>query len=318
MRCSHRYQTIDAFVINENLHTQTQLPTDDPNHKTDRTFKLSYPDDKPLTFYFMALPPGRDPTDTESWVMPTWLALAFPLILDVKTVVSESPIPPYRDGSEFEETVFLDSAPQAFRVLTQGDRFRLDYLLEGWSDANGKEHPAPLNVLTAAYSIHLDVNAKRGKTGYDANWGKLTELASNLETSPLYVFYYLKQWTRGKDTDIPSISRIKLYAYDFYPCFDPYVHINKNKEEITLSEKSALNHPKQLTELYRKFYRANKQYNPKANAVLKPIEIAGQTMLKAESSVFHGEVLVQVVAAEICKLMDRLSGYRGASHLCNS
>jgi CRISPR-associated protein Csc3 len=52
-----RYQTIDAFVINENLHTQTQLPTDDPNHKTDRTFKLSYPDDKPLTFYFMALPP---------------------------------------------------------------------------------------------------------------------------------------------------------------------------------------------------------------------------------------------------------------------
>ena len=301
-----RYQTIDAFIINENLHTQTQLPTDEPNYKTDRTFKLSYPDDKPLTFYFMALPPGRDPTDTESWVMPTWLALAFPLILDVKTVVSESPIPPYRDGSEFEETVFLDSAPQAFRVLTQGDRFRLDYLLEGWSDANGKEHPAPLNVLTAAYSIHLDVNAKRGKTGYDANWGKLTELASNLETSPLYVFYYLNQWTRGKDTDIPSISRIKLYTYDFYPCFDPYVHINKNKEEITLSEKSALNHPKQLTELYRKFYRANKQYNPKANAVLKPIDIAGQTMLKAESSVFHGEVLVQVVAAEICKLMDRV------------
>ena len=254
----------------------------------------------------MALPPGRDPTDTESWVMPTWLALAFPLILDVKTVVSESPIPPYRDGSEFEETVFLDSAPQAFRVLTQGDRFRLDYLLEGWSDANGKEHPAPLNVLTAAYSIHLDVNAKRGKTGYDANWGKLTELASNLETSPLYVFHYLNQWTRGKDTDIPSISRIKLYTYDFYPCFDPYVHINKNKEEITLSEKSALNHPKQLTELYRNFYRANKQYNPKANAVLKPIEIAGQTILKAESTVFNGEVLVQVVAAEICKLMDRV------------
>lgn len=300
-----RYQTIDAFIINENLHTQTELPTDDPNHKTDRTFKLSYPDDKPLTFYFMALPPGRDPTDTESWVMPTWLALAFPLILDVKTVVSESPIPPYRDGSEFEETVFLDSAPQAFRVLTQGDRFRLDYLLEGWSDAN-QEHPAPLNVLTAAYSIHLDVNAKRGKTGYDANWGKLTELASNLETSPLYVFYYLNQWTRGKDTDIPSISRIKLYTYDFYPCFDPYVHINKNTEEITLSEKSALNHPQRLTELYRKFYRANKQYSPKANAVLKPIDIAGETILKAESSVFYGEVLVQVVAAEICKLMDRV------------
>jgi CRISPR-associated protein Csc3 len=317
-----RYQTIDAFVINENLHIQTQLPDDDPNHKTDRTFKLSYPDDKPLTFYFMALPPGRDPTDTESWVMPTWLALAFPLILDVKTVVSESPIPPYRDGSEFEETVFLDSAPQAFRVLTQGDHFRLDYLLEGWSDINGKEHPAPLNVLTAAYSIHLDVNAKRGKTGYDANWGKLTELASNLETSPLYVFHYLKQWTRGKDTDIPSISRIKLYTYDFYPCFDPYViHIDKNMEKFNLNKKSALNHPLNLTLMYRKFYKANKQFAPKSNAVLKPIECAAKAILDADLSfqgstlhdslldiepAYQGEGMVAMVAAELNKLMDRV------------
>ena len=254
--------------------------------------------------------------------MPTWLALAFPLILDVKTVVSESPIPPYRDGSEFEETVFLDSAPQAFRVLTQGDRFRLDYLLEGWSDANGKEHPAPLNVLTAAYSIHLDVNAKRGKTGYDANWGKLTELASNLETSPLYVFHYLKQWTRGKDTDIPSISRIRLYAYDFYPCFDPYIiNIDQNTEEITLSKESALNHPLNLTLMYRKFYRANKQFNPKSNAVLKPIECAAKAILDADLSfqgstlhdslsdiepAYQGKGIVATVAAELNKLMDRV------------
>ncbi|MEY3827647.1 MAG: hypothetical protein RLZZ148_2467, partial [Cyanobacteriota bacterium] len=209
--------------------------------------------------------------------------------------------------------------PQAFRVLTGGDRFRLDYILEGWQGNDHKSYPAPLNILTAAYSIHLDVNAKRGKSGYDANWGKFTELAINLETNPLYVFYYLKQWTRGKDTDIPSVSRIKLYTFDFYPCFDPYVeyHCDPNithqseleklkMKDPTNPNQSPLNHPKQLTLLYRRFYRANKFYNPKANAVLKPIDIAADTILKAEFSIYQGETLIAVVAAEICKLLDRV------------
>ncbi|WP_017306104.1 type I-D CRISPR-associated protein Cas10d/Csc3 [Spirulina subsalsa] len=304
-----QYQTIDAFLIDEELQAKKDLPEKDPNHKYDRTFKLAYPEDKPLTFYFMALPPGRDPTDTESWVMPAWLAFAFPMILDVKTVVSESPIPPYRDGAEFEETVFLDSAPQAFRVLTGKDRFRLDSIVKSWQDESNNTYSAPLNILTAAYSIHLDVNSKRGKSGYDANWGKLTELAKDLETSPLAVFSYLKNWTRGKDTDSPSIQRIQLYTFDFYPCFDPYVRINHTTEAIKIEimdNKSPLNHPKRLTELYRAFYRANKRYNPKANAVLKPIDIAADTILKAESTVFQGETLVAVVAAEVCKLMERV------------
>ncbi|MFB8797559.1 MAG: type I-D CRISPR-associated protein Cas10d/Csc3 [Microcoleus sp.] len=208
-----RYQSIDAFLIDENI---------EPGK--DRTFKLSYPEDQPLTFYFMALPPGRDATDTESWVMPAWLAFAFPMILDVKTVVSESPIPPFNDGAEFEETVFLDSVPQAFRVLTKRDRFRLDYILEGWEE-NGKSYPAPLNVLTAAYAIHLDVNAKQGKSGYDSNWGKLTELATDFETSPLYVFSYLNKWVRKQKNETASIQKIKLYAYHFYPCFDSYAQL---------------------------------------------------------------------------------------------
>jgi len=291
------YQKVDSFLIDNLLED-----------KQDRTFKLSYPDDKPLTFYFMALPPGKDPTDTESWVMPTWLAFAFPMILDVKTVVSESPIPPYRDGAEFEETVFLDGAPQAFRALTQGDRFRLDYILEGWTDDSDKKHTSPLNSLTVSYAIHLDVNAKQGKGGYNPNWGKLTELATNLETSPLYVFHYLKQWTRGKDTEVPGINRIKLYVYDFYPCFDAEVQINRNTEEIIMTEESLspLNHPLKLTGLYREFYRANKSYNAKANAILKPLDVAADTLLKADNSLYQGETLVMVVAAEISKLMDRV------------
>lgn len=301
-----KYQTVDAFLMEENLAQRKQLPDDDPNFKRDRTFKLAYPEDKPLTFYFMALPPGRDSTDTESWVMPSWLAFAFPMILDVKTVVSESPIPPFTDGAEFEESVFLDSAPHAFRTLVGQDRFRLDSILEGWTDDSGIKRPAPLNTLTAAYAIHMDVNAKQGKGGYDANWGRFTELVKDMETSPLHVFSYLAKWSRGQKSDAASPQKIRLYAHHFYPCFDPYTIYNFDLEEWILTPDSSLNHPKKLTDLYREFYRANKRYNAKANAVLKPIDIAAETILKAESSMFHDEALVTVVAAEVFKLMDRV------------
>jgi len=301
-----RYQNVDAFLIDENLEHKKSLPENDPEYKRDRTFKLSYPEDQPLTFYFMALPPGKDPTDTESWIMPAWLGFTFPMILDVKTVVSESPIPPFNDGAEFEESVFLDSAPQAFRVLVGRDRFRLDSILEGWQDQNDIKHPAPLNVLTAAYAIHLDVNAKQGKGGYDANWGRFTELAKDFETSPLYVFSYLNRWVRNQGIETAKVEKIKLYAYYFYPCFDPYSKFDSNLEEMIVGEESPLNHPKKLTELFRKFYRANKRYNPKANAVLKPIDLAADTILKADSTVFQGESLVAAVAAEVFKLMDRV------------
>ncbi len=299
-----QYQSVDAFLLDEELQYKKELPETDKEHKKDRTFKLAYLEDQPMTFYFMALPPGRDPTDTESWVMPAWLGFVFPMILDVKTVVSESPIPPFNDGAEFEETVFLDSAPVAFRLLTKRDRFRLDYILEGWEE-NGASYPAPLNALTAAYAIHLDVNAKQSKGKYDANWGKLTELATDFETSPLFIFAYLNRWVRRQGVDTARIEKIKLYAYHFYPCFDPYCTYNSEQEKLEVGEKSSLNHPKQLTELYRKFYRANKRYNPKSNAVLKPIDIAADTILKADPS-FAGEALVMVVAAEVFKLMDRV------------
>ncbi|WP_071516171.1 type I-D CRISPR-associated protein Cas10d/Csc3 [Geitlerinema sp. PCC 9228] len=299
----YRYQTVDAFLIDEDLQRKKDLPEGNPERKYDRTFKLSYPEDQPLTFYFMALPPGKNSTDTESWIMPAWLALAFPMILDVKTVVSESPIPPFVDGAAFEETVFLDSAPQALRSLLQRDRFRLDSILEKDSEIDSdRPYTSPLNALTAAYAIHLDVNAKQSKGKYEANWGKFADLARDLETSPLHVFSYLKKWARRQEVDIPRIEKIRLYAHIFYPCFDPQVEF---KETLQVNQQSHLHHPKKLTELYRSFYRASKKYNPKSNAVLKPIDIAAQTILDADPS-YQGEALVDAVAAKVYKLMDRV------------
>lgn len=285
-----------------------QHTTEENDAKGGRIFKLNYSENQPMTFYFMALPPEKrgkaDPTDTESWVMPTWLAFAFPMILDVKTVVSESPIPPCTDGTDFEQTVFLDSAPQAIQTLTRSEYFRLDYILEGW-EHNKKKYAAPLNVLTAAYSIHLDVNAKQAKGGYNPNWGRLAELARDFATSPLYVFSYLKTYTRSKQLETPGVPKIRLYAYDFYPCFDPYVQYD---EDLIVMEQSPIHHPKKLTELYRKFYRAKstKGKPTKANAILKPIDEAADVILKAEFSACRGETLVDYVAARLFSLMNRV------------
>ncbi len=304
------YQKVGAFLIDENLAQRRELLHTDPNYRRDSAFKLSYPNDKPLTFYFMALPPDykkskKDdkPSDTSSWVMPSWLAFAFPMILDVKTVVSESPIPPFTNGAEFEETVFLDGAPPAIRTLVGKERFRLNQILQPWFAEDLTLRAALLNALTAAFYIHLDVYARQGKSGYDPNWGRLATIATQLDTTPLAVFSLLNQWARKND--VPGIKRIQLYLTSLYPCFDPHVHVDPITKELIVSETSPLHPARTLTTLYRKFYRANKRYNPKANAVLKPIDEAADIILKIDPY-GQGIALVDTVAARVFKLMERI------------
>ena len=269
------YQQVDSLLIQENLQAED-----------DRTFKISYPDNQPLTFFFLALPPGKDATDTESWVMPAWLALALPLILDVKVVASESPVPPFISGADFEKTVVIDGEHQAIRSLIKQDDCRLDGILPRTSKPRKF---SPLNALSAAYCIHLEVNRK--KDG-NPDWGKLADLARDLETSPLYVFHYLTKWLRKQDKiDSVPIAKIRLYL-DFYYYFEP--------------EGKTVNQMRELTELYRRFYRAKSQY-AKANAVLKPIDEAADVILKFDKALANNtESLTDIVAGRLSRLMNNV------------
>ncbi|MCU0547558.1 MAG: type I-D CRISPR-associated protein Cas10d/Csc3 [Oscillatoriaceae cyanobacterium Prado104] len=272
------YQQIDSLLIQENLEAEN-----------DRTFKISYPDDRPLTFFFLALPPGKDATDTESWVMPAWLAFALPLILDVKTVASESPVPPFISGADFEKTAILDGEHQAIRSLIKQDDCRLDGILPRILKPG---QISPLNALSAAYCIHLEVNRK--KDG-NPDWGKLSDLARDLETSPLYVFHYLTKWLRKQDKiESVPIAKIRLYR-DLYYYFDP------KGDDMTKLEK--------LTELYRRFYRAKtKGKPPKSNAILKPIDEAADVILKFNKDLAdEPESLTQIAAAKVASLMKKVS-----------
>ncbi len=269
------YQQVDSLLIQENLEPEN-----------DRTFKISYPDNQPLTFFFLGLPPGKDATDTESWVMPAWLTLALPLILDVKVVASESPVPPFISGADFEKTAILDGEHQAIRALIKQDEYRLDSILPRTPN---KREFSPLNALSAAYSIHLEVNRK--KDG-NPDWGKLSDLARDLETSPLYVFHYLNKWLRKQDK-IESVPIAKIHLYfDFYYYFKP--------------EGETVNQLRKLTELYRRFYRAKSQY-AKANAILKPIDEAADVILKFDKALANdSESLIDIVAGRLSKLMNNV------------
>jgi CRISPR-associated protein Csc3 len=263
------YQQVDSLLLQE-------------DSEKDQTFKLSYPSQRPLTFFFMALPPGRDATDTESWVMPAWLAFALPLVLDVKVVASESPVPPFISGADFERTAILDGAHQAIASLIKQpkDGTRLDSIVPKAASSF-----SPLNALSAAYCIHLEVNRK--KDG-DPDWGKLAALARDLETSPLYVFHYLTKLVRKLDWDTAPIAKIKLYL-SFYTCFDP--------------QGTEMNLFRELTQRYRRFYRAKSQF-AKPNAVLKPIDEAADVILKADRAlVSNAESLTDAIAARLSKLM---------------
>ncbi|MGB3758410.1 MAG: type I-D CRISPR-associated protein Cas10d/Csc3 [Rivularia sp. (in: cyanobacteria)] len=271
------YQQVDTLLIKENLK-----PEDD------RTFKISFPDKETLTFFFLGLPPGKDATDTESWITPAWLAFTLPLVMDVKVVASESPVPPFISGADFEETVLLDGEHQAIHSLIKKDNYRLDSIVPKNLE---KREFSPLNVLTAAYAIHLEVNRK--KDG-DPDWGKLSDLARDLETSPLYVFHYLNKWLRKQEKiETVSITKTRLYL-DFYYYFEPGGEtVNKLRE---------------LTRLYRKFYRAQtKGKPPKANAILKPIDETADVILKIDKAVTADtESLIDVVAARLAKLMNNV------------
>jgi CRISPR-associated protein Csc3 len=271
-----RFQSLDSFLINEGA-----------SEETNRVFKLDYPEDEPITFFFAAIPPGHDATATESWVMPAFLALLFPLLFDTKVVASESAVPLYTSGADFEETVVFD-APHDFVVhlLSLNDegegrtglRLRLDEITEA------------LSCFTAAYVIHLDANSRQSRDGYDANWGRLAELARDLSETPLYVFHYLNAWLRKQEKlDSPPSNKIRLYG-ELYKFIDP--------QEVTM------NHPRKLVELYRRFYRA-KRASAKANAILKPIDVAADALLKADRDLF-GDALIDMIAAAVMSLMQRV------------
>lgn len=282
-----RLQRLDTVFFDGTLKQQPQ---------NDRWLRMHFGDGNQPMFTFIGVPPAsRDAKDAEAWVKPTMLALLLPLLLDVKVVASESMLPLINEATELPETVLLDS-PHAF----------IPYLLKR-SLFNYDEMVKSLQALIAAYMIHLDGNSKTGG-GFDYVWNRLPTLARDLDTSPLYVFAYLKRWQRRNDRDNISPTKAKLYLRWFeYITMQPYEGGTSMGERVL-----GLHHAEKLVTLYRQFYRHPKGKR-NSNTILKPISIAAAAMLDADSRLFSSDsALVTVVRGRLQRFIDDVEEGRGA------
>lgn len=253
----------------------------DPNE--DRYVRLHFPEQEPMTFYFLGVPPpGRDAKDAESWVHPAFLSLLIPLCLDVKVVASESPLPLMVEADEFAETVFLDGPHAAISYLTGGQkRINVDRILP------------TLQRLTVGYLIHTDANTAPGSNNF-YRWQDLPALARALDESPLYAFHYLKRWQRKQKLDGIPLSKARQYL-DYF---------------TYLKGENDMSHARHLTETYLKFYRS-KRYS--SNSILRPVSIAASTILDADERIFDRDGLVEAVYGELYSYIDR-AGREGLAY----
>lgn len=248
----------------------------------DRLFRLRYEEREPITFSFVGIPPfERDAKDAESWVNPAFLTLVLPLLLDIKVVASEGMLPLFNEATELPETVAFDSAHAFVRYLIRHPRLNLDQL-----------GPA-LQRLTAAYLVHLDGNAKAGAGGYNYHWQDIPALARNLATSPLYAFHYLKKGQRREGGEGITGYRATLYV----DLVEQYL----GKGDVSMS------HARELTRMYRQFYR-HKRGRLNANSILRPISEAADALLDADLRLFDGDDgLLEVVQGRLEKFIENVS-----------
>lgn len=257
----------------QELMLTTEPPADD------RLFR--FPAGTPLTFFFIGMPPpGRDAKDAEAWINPAWLSLILPLAVDVKVVATESPIPVLHEADELDETIFYDAPHPFVSDIVGQERISLDGLLPR------------LQALTAAYMIHIDGNAKLKQGEY--RWHAIPPLARNLHSNSLWATHYLKKWQRSESVDAIPANRAHLYQQ--------YI---KFLDDLNLPQGGInMSHARQLTELYRQFYR-HKRRN--SNSILRPITVASRAMLDADPRLFGDrDALTEVVYGAIFSFMDRV------------
>lgn len=73
-----------------------------------------------------------------------------------------------------------------------------------------------------------------------------------------------------------------------------------------------MSYPQKLVELYRAFYRADKNYNPSARKSIQPLYEANEIICRSDSSMRSPDVLAEAIAGRLLKLMRQIHGSGGA------
>ncbi len=280
MRQLNRNGSLDLSPATLQRLQEFLLEPQESNPATDRYVRLHFPENEPITFYFLGVPPpSRAPKDAEAWVHPALLSLLLPLMLDVKVVASESPLPLMLEADEIYETVFFDAPHAAIQYITQKPRINVDEILP------------TLQRMMAVYFIHIDANATEGKGGFDYRWQDIPAAARLLAQSPLYAFHYLKKWQRKQNKQKrDSIPANKATQY-------------LQLVQYLSGDETMTNHARKLVELYRQFYRA-KRWN--SNSILQPVTKTARAILDADSRLFSdAEALTDAIYGSLRAFIER-------------
>jgi CRISPR-associated protein Csc3 len=274
-------------VLHLDRHTLQRLeplllaPDDLSSNEEDRYPRMHFPDDEPITFYFLGIPPAsRDAKDAEAWIHPAFLALLLPICLDVKVVASTSPLPLLLEADEITETVLLDGAHPFVKALVGQERINVDRIL-----------PC-LRRLTLGYLIHLDANSRQGRGGWDYRWSEIPPLARDLAADPAFACFYLKKWQRNAGAESIPLERAQRYM--------AYL-------DIWGEEGDTMSHARQLVDLYRQFYRARPRSGRlNSNSILRPLAVAAETILTANQYFPDRQDLLAAVRGKLGDFMERV------------
>ena len=276
----HKGMAVSDFINLDEMIIDPEIPEPDDDY----LLKMEFDTNDLGTSYFCGIPTlGKNPTDTESWALPTFLGLLMPLVFNAKVVVTESQIPLYHSGEEWKETVVLD-APHSFaRHLLRQDKLRIDEIEQA------------LRKIAASYDINIDVFQKDRKP----QWQHLNEIARNIDTDPFYVFHYLEAFRRKQGWDSfpkprdqePSIPERYIQIY---------YHIGGDKMSLI----------EEVASRCFKFYGPD---NFRPNSVLKVVTLVEDVIVNSEPKICSEDLNYQAIG-EVSNLMQRVRSSRAQGY----
>jgi CRISPR-associated protein Csc3 len=259
------YQKSD-YDVRALLHVDVLQVLEPPNPKR-RLDRVDYPEGQMHGYYLLGVPfLGRDPSDTENWVMPPLLALLTPLLFGTKVAVSDAALPPYTSGADFPETVRIDAPHSFWQHAMKKTSFRLD------------EVQSALQASIALYGVLSE--AFKDGSGY-AIWNQLGAVARALDSDPLAVFGYadrISQANKGTGTTTDGMTPFMAERLTTY-----YDHITGYYSRCRLGGTNEMKMIRELVDKYAKFYRARGGKGKSASAFsrLRPLNLAIDTILRS-------------------------------------
>ena len=291
----HRLKNLNFFEVRKALHKgmavsdfinldEMIIDTEIPDPDDDYLLKMEFDTNDLGTFYFCGIPTlGKNPTDTESWALPTFLSLIMPLVFNAKVVVTESQMPLYHSSEEWKETVFLDAPHSFVRHIIGKDKLRIDEI-----------EPA-LRQVAVSYDINIDVFQKDRKP----QWQHLNEIARNIATDPLYVFHYLEAFRRKQGWDgFPKPRDSEPSIPERY--IQNYQHVGGDKMSLI----------EEVSKRCFIFYSPN---NFRPNSVLKVITLVEDVIVNSEPKICPEDLNYQAIG-EVSNLMQRIRTSRAQGY----